>query len=80
MDKDTDDQDNALLWVDRDDKGNITGWEMTIKASDAVKVLEKLVDDLKRAGKQITAEQYQTMLDHIRKTQKTDSKKKNRKK
>lgn len=65
MDKDTNDQDNALLWVDRDDKGNITDWEMTIKASDAVKILEKLADDLKRAGKQITAEQYQTMLDHI---------------
>lgn len=80
MDKDTNGQDDALLWVDRDDKGNITGWGLTIKEPDAVKILEKLVDDLKRAGKQITAEQYQTMLDHICKTEKTNRKKKTQKK
>lgn len=80
MNKNTNDQDDVLFWVNRDDNGTIVDWGMILKDTDAANLLEKLVDDLKRDGKQISVKQYEALLDHMRKAEKTNSKKKNRKK
>ena len=49
-------QDGVMLWVKRDDEGNITDWEMTIKRDDLIKILSEVIDELKESGKQIPAE------------------------
>ena len=45
-------QDGVMLWVKRDDEGNITDWEMTIKRDDLIKILSEVIDELKESGKQ----------------------------
>lgn len=80
MKKNTNDQDDVLFWVNRDDNGTIVDWGMILKDTDAANLLEKLVDDLKREGKQVSVKQYEAVRDHMRKAEKTDSKKKHQKK
>lgn len=63
--KHTDNQDGVMLWVKRDDEGNITDWEMTLKRDDLIKILSKVVDELKESGKQIPAEKYEKLLQHL---------------
>ena len=58
-------QDVVMLWVKRDDEGNITDWEMTIKRDDLIKILSEVIDELKESGKQIPAEKYEKLLQHL---------------
>lgn len=80
MKKNTNDQDDVLFWVNRDDNGTIVDWGMILKDTDAATLLEKLVDDLKREGKQVSVKQCEAVRDYMRKADKTDSKKKHQKK
>lgn len=73
------DQDGIMLWVERDDEGNITDWEMTIKRDDLIKILSNVIEELKKSGKQIPAEKYEKLLQHLieeKTTHKDKSKKK----
>lgn len=75
----TDTQDGVLLWVERDDEGNITDWEMTIKRDDLIRILSNVIEELKESGKQIPAEKYEKLLQHLieeKTTHKDKSKKK----
>lgn len=58
-------QDGVMLWVKRNDEGNITDWEMTIKRDDLIKILSEVIDELKESGKQIPAEKYEKLLQHL---------------
>lgn len=80
MDKDNDDPNGVLLQVERDDDGNIVGWEMDLNRSNAHAVLDDLIAELRRNGQQNIAKHFEAMLERITKTEKTDSKKKTQKK
>lgn len=70
MKKNTNDQDDVLFWVNRDDNGTIVDWGMILKDTDAATLLEKLVDDLKREGKQVSVKQCEDVRDYMRKAYK----------
>ncbi len=63
--KHMDNQDGIMLWVERDDEGNITDWEMTLKRDDLIKILSDVIDELRKAGKQIPTEKYEKLLQHL---------------
>lgn len=56
---------DGVMRVKRDDEGNITDWEMTIKRDDLIKILSEVIDELKESGKQIPAEKYEKLLQHL---------------
>lgn len=72
----SDNQNSDLLWVKRDDEGNITDWEMTFKAADLIKTLPGTINELKQAGKQASAEKYEELLQYLLKQEKSKHKKK----
>ena len=45
MDKDNDDPNGVLLQVERDDDGNIVGWEIDLNRSNAHAVLDDLITE-----------------------------------
>lgn len=63
--KHADNQDGVMLWVERDDEGNITDWEMTVKRDDLIKILSNVIEELRESGKQIPAEKYEKLLQHL---------------
>lgn len=63
--KHTDTQDGVLLWVERNDEGNITDWEMAFKRDVLIIIPTNAIAKLKKDEKQIPAERYEGLIQHL---------------
>lgn len=69
---------SVSFWVERDDKGNITDWEMTFKPADLIEALPGYIHKLKQKGEQAEAERCEGLLRFLTKLEKNTHKNKNK--